>query len=606
MPKTELQIVAKLDLGNSLARLGKFEEAIGQYTTALQEIAQSPEKDKLDVLAAQISTVLAEELCKLGRMDKSLEALSSAISYYGLLPPAHQPIPFHLKAAAILHTAGKSDVALKHLESARESLFSQLTGTPDISIWESMLNNWSTLQALAVRIAADRQKPDEVRQALVEAEAAKGRLMAWLQRFGKPQAAQQALDLRRHEEALKAVEGWCAKETGQVVISLFATDEGLAVFTITANAIHCSWLYDAAYQEIVKDYYEPWEKLLDEADTAGGLLAPASAVTDLLLTRLGEWFWRAHPTLADGGKTLVIIPHRLFRSLPLGCSRLPGGKYLTDLFDEVFVVPTLHTFAEKLSDIVEMDISGGGALVDPDGTLPFARLEGRLSFERSRFQAGDEVTREKAIEAMGSERTLLLSCHGEFDEANPWQSFLVLSNGTLDLVELLGKRQSNARAAMVVLGSCEASRHRRSMSDEPLGFAGALVQSGISMVLAPLWKVDDLAACLFVTRFFELYRIGIAPAKAAQKSALELRSMSAREVMERLQDWLRRNALPPENGDHLVLTRLEVERIEIFTRWLKTLYHAERPYRSPYDWAAFQLLGFQPTIDSSSLTKKGE
>ena len=242
----------------------------------------------------------------------------------------------------------------------------------------------------------------------------------------------------------------------------------------------------------MSEVYEPWKFLVDASAADAKWWRAAGAFTGLVLAKVGEWLWRACPELADGGDELVLVPHRLFRSLPLSHCQLPGGARLSDGFGRVFISPSLYDFSLSLGQAQESGPSKSiaTALVDPDGSLPFARVEGLRAAGADSTRMGSEVTVAAIREALSKSGLVLISCHGDFDESNPWQSTIAAADGAFRLHELLDPA-CNTAADLVVLGACEAARTRRSQSDEPLGFPGMLVEGGVKAVLAPLWKVDD-------------------------------------------------------------------------------------------------------------------
>jgi CHAT domain-containing protein len=110
-----------------------------------------------------------------------------------------------------------------------------------------------------------------------------------------------------------------------------------------------------------------------------------------------------------------------------------------------------------------------------------------------------------------------------------------------------------------------------------LGFAQALFLAGSRSLVLSLWKVDDNAMALLMTRFYQNLlgkRPGLdkpmAKAEALQEAKAWLRGLTAKEVDRRLAE-LPRGA--------------EVERPAT------VVPPAVHPYAHPYCWAAFILIG---------------
>jgi CHAT domain-containing protein len=228
--------------------------------------------------------------------------------------------------------------------------------------------------------------------------------------------------------------------------------------------------------------------------------------------------------------------------------------------------------------------------VDPDNSLPFARFEGLRAAGAGSTKIGSEVTVEAVRDALSKRGLVLISCHGDFDEANPWQSTITAADGTFRVFELLDPAFATS-SDLVVLGACEAARTRRSQSDEPLGFPGMLVEGGVTAVLAPLWKVDDFASLVFVSRFLEQLREGKHPALAAQETTRWLRNLKVPEAMALADGFLADvQGIMDKDGLGEALSRVP-GRLQQMQAWFRTMKKEARPFKSPLDWAAFQLVG---------------
>jgi CHAT domain-containing protein len=231
------------------------------------------------------------------------------------------------------------------------------------------------------------------------------------------------------------------------------------------------------------------------------------------------------------------------------------------------------------------------ALADADGTLPFARAEATLSGAGERLSVGEAVTSRAVAEAFGGPGTLLLSLHGDFDEENPFASVISTADGILPLHQLvLG--QTPIGVARVVLGVCESGRSRSSLVDEPIGFPAMLLAGGVTEVLAPAWRVDDFASFLYLSALFGGLREGRSLSAADRDASRWLREATAPQVLERLETLLARL---DEQGETATETADRIRsRAEPNRSWLKSLGREEAPFRSPLDWAAFQLVGSAP------------
>ena len=593
--KSRETILFRMNRANNRSRLGKKSEAISDYEKVILEIEDSPQKAKLDDVRAQVHIILGEEYAESGDTASALKHLEAGQDYYHRLSldkinaadNRSDPLHYHGKAAKILRAAWRPDEAVSHLYQAIELLRSEVTHGSVPSTWESMLGSWSTLYDSLIELQIQSGK--DPCEALVEAESCKGRLVTWITGGLRKGSDAFALDREHHRAALEKCAGWCGEAEKRYIVSFYGTDNGLALFAVSGNdTCKAVWIPDAPYQTLLTDYYTPWEALFEASEEDPRLLTYIGGATELLLDRVGEWMSRLLPEITDGGDEIVLVPHLLFRSLPLSHARLPGGRRLSELFRCVYCLPSLYDFSKALNTRIHpapplRDMQG---FADPDETLPFARFEGNLIMGADKLKTGNDVTVAAVTQALRTSRTVLLSCHGDFDESNPWDSKLRLSDGLLGF-EVLFMTGQQPGLGFLVLGACEAARHRHSMSDEPVGFAGMLVMLGVaSAVLAPMWKVDDFASALFLTDFFRRITGGVHPAAAAQQAAFHVRDLTARDTLEILRDWSSRLS---GNED---ISEGAFNQLELCREWLSGQKWNIRPFRSPRDWAAFQLIGF--------------
>jgi len=231
------------------------------------------------------------------------------------------------------------------------------------------------------------------------------------------------------------------------------------------------------------------------------------------------------------------------------------------------------------------------ALVDPDHSLPFARLEALTLDDDFQIIMGKDVTGDALREAFfhGEFNTIHLSCHGNFNENNAWLSWLDAYDGEVKLGDLL--LEPFPRADLVVLGACEAGKSQRSPSDEPIGFTELLIQAGVGAVVSPVWKVDDFTTLLFIIKFYQGRQDGIAESVAS--TALWLREITANDArawVRQLRSDLDKRLKELLEEDVAIINN----RLDDALQWLDELPPKERPFSRPLDWAGFQMTGLYP------------
>lgn len=525
---------------------------------------------------------------------------TAAASEYLDMAAALDPTPIGLSAlhyyetkARCLLASGRSPEARACLDTALHNFKFLISRGPSLPSWESLLRQSSRLDVLAVRASLGSGESDSAENGLLRAESAKGRVLAWLERRLAPEGAEWALGLERQQKALARAREWLKRRPGRRVLSIFGSDQGLGVFGVDdQGSVTGDWLDDFNYDQFRVEVFEPWEESRDQALIGGAsaLEQRLESLTERLLEAVGAWLERGQRALVAGGEDLVIIPHRLFRNLPIAHARLPGaGRRLSKLFKTVLVAPSLSRFGDEVEASERAPSKGGvAAYADADGSLPFARCEALLCAVPEHAVVGEAVTTHAVREAFRSEGSLILSLHGEFDRDNPFQSRIHAAEGALPLHEAL-LQDTHIRPHIVVLGVCEAGRSRRSLSDEPLGFPALFLQGGAATVLAPLWEVDDFASFLFVTKIFDVTSSGREFAHAVREATDWLRQATAEAVLRQVETLTERLTSLGRVGRE-ALARLDSQLNEQ-KEWLEELEPSERPFASPLDWMAFQITG---------------
>ncbi len=139
--------------------------------------------------------------------------------------------------------------------------------------------------------------------------------------------------------------------------------------------------------------------------------------------------------------------------------------------------------------------------------------------------------RRNLVEALleGNDRVRLwhLACHGDYDRDAPGNSPLVLQYGRrLRPHDLVGRAQEHLRTdrPLVFLNACRAGQGGLSLAGLG-GWAKVLVQDcRVGALIAPLWSLDDAAACTFAQAFYDAaQQPGMTLAAALRRARLETR-----------------------------------------------------------------------------------
>ncbi len=187
-----------------------------------------------------------------------------------------------------------------------------------------------------------------------------------------------------------------------------------------------------------------------------------------------------------------------------------------------------------------------------------------------------------------------LATHGVIDEGIPTHSAVILTqtglpdpleqalshkpvfDGRLSVREI--QRSWDLKAELVTLSACETALGRESGGEGFVGFTQALLMSGARSVCLSLWKVDDTATALLMTRFYQ---------NLLGKHLTLSKPMPKAEALREAKVWLR--GLTKEAADLAESELKHVSRGEVRRKVGTPL--AMHPYEHPHFWAAFVLVG---------------
>jgi CHAT domain-containing protein/tetratricopeptide (TPR) repeat protein len=221
--------------------------------------------------------------------------------------------------------------------------------------------------------------------------------------------------------------------------------------------------------------------------------------------------------------------------------------------------------------------------------------------------------REQALCAAAAEGELSRFCfihlatHAVMNDRTPMQSYLVLSRENLrDAVDRAVRGEAvydgvitaeqilrtwRLDAELVTLSACETALGMECSGEGYLGFSQALFVAGARSLLLSLWKVEDRATRLLMTRFYE-NMLGVhRDPRTVGDYQLEPGARAPKAVaLHEAKQWLR--TLTVEE-----LEAMEPPSARIAERGLVPVEEAppvsdgDRPYAHPHFWAAFILTG---------------
>jgi tetratricopeptide (TPR) repeat protein len=254
---------------------------------------------------------------------------------------------------------------------------------------------------------------------------------------------------------------------------------------------------------------------------------------------------------------------------------------------------------------------------DKIDALPASRYEVQALetlFVKPTVLLGSEASEQKLDELAAADqlkdyRVLHFATHGTIDLGSPLRSALLLARDRLPDVNeqaRLGRKiyDGHLRAAviaepwrpdtatwrldadLVTLSACQTALGPQGGGDGLLGFSQVLFQKGAHSLLLSLWKVDDTATALLMTRFYENW--------LGKRKDLKGELPKA-EALREAKQWLR--TLPRGERDQLAANLVDgrLRGTEVVGPVVQPSKPPKEPDGTPYAhpryWAAFILIG---------------
>jgi len=255
-----------------------------------------------------------------------------------------------------------------------------------------------------------------------------------------------------------------------------------------------------------------------------------------------------------------------------------GGEHFSPL-------PSTRREVEALAQLFKTDDRPTRALLGTDAS----------EIELDRIAASGELVHYAFIH---------LATHGVIDEAIPTRSAVILTQtGLPDPIEqVLNHKPAydgrltvreiqhdwNLKAELVTLSACETALGRNAGGEGFVGFTQALLMSGARSVCLSLWRVDDKATSLLMTRFYQNL-LGKRPPLS--------KPMPKAEALQEAKRWLRSLTVDQIDGELAALERGDVRPMAKVDGTTSSgaatlpMSSGKRPYDHPYFWAAFVLVG---------------
>ena len=264
-----------------------------------------------------------------------------------------------------------------------------------------------------------------------------------------------------------------------------------------------------------------------------------------------------------------------------------------DLGIDVRAVSSSTFLAAELAQPKTLRDARGGTYRAIPATRSEIEAIADLFGENTTVLLGEEAT-EQRVQHLATQDALRefshihFATHGELNEVSAFHSALILTperaedhsanhqvfDGRLTALQII--RTWKLNADLVTLSACDTGLGNYASGEGYQGFGHAFLLSGARSVVISLWKVDDVATYLLMTRFYENLLKAPEQNKMTKAAALDeakvwLRSLNSRDVAPRIK-WL---------SSHHRGTRPRPDQP----------LEDERSFAHPYYWVGFVLIG---------------
>ncbi|MEZ2247329.1 CHAT domain-containing protein [Microcoleus sp.] len=195
---------------------------------------------------------------------------------------------------------------------------------------------------------------------------------------------------------------------------------------------------------------------------------------------------------------------------------------------------------------------------------------------------GQEATKDALInklkDYLKNAHTFLYSGHGSFEFDSPLDSGLILRDQPLQLTEIFGLNLEQCR--LVTLIGCETGMTDwTSITDEYIGLPSAFLWAGVSGIVSSLWTVEEKASVFLGIKLYQ----NLLAQTEGEKNVIQ--------ALREAQKWLR-NVTKSELWDWIEAQDLPLADVEEgLEQFLQQFNDRDKPFSSPYYWAAFCVIG---------------
>jgi CHAT domain-containing protein len=231
-------------------------------------------------------------------------------------------------------------------------------------------------------------------------------------------------------------------------------------------------------------------------------------------------------------EALCIVPHGYLFYVPFHALRLASGRYVIEDKPIVYAPSAalmmnarVHRRTSKPARFIGL---GTGKTDDPPARRQEFEDEARAIsalplWKEQQALTGTAASAAAFLAAASAADVVHCACHGHFDASDPFDSGLLLADGTLSARTLAAAAIS---ADLVYLSACVSGRHDIRPGDELLGLVRALIRAGAASIVASLWPIAAWSSTrLLMETFYARWLVdGMSKIRALQAAQLDTMS----------------------------------------------------------------------------------
>jgi CHAT domain-containing protein len=531
-----LELEALYAQGEVARASGRNEEALKFYSSGGDIVRETGNPE----LSWRLDFGRGQSLEVLGRNKEALAAYQNAIKTIELVRSGLREERFragyledkyqvYVALVQLLLKLGRADEAFVFAEKLRARSYLDMLSRGQPPIRNETQRQAETAFQSRIRVLQHKleeetakPKPDQKRQALdlfskelSDAERDYETFLDDLSRTEPAYATARALKVPSSAE----VEHRLKADTA--LIEYVLGEQGLVIFVITADALHAKTVPLRAAD--LQARIDTLRDLMLHKNT-NEWKPPAAALYRTLIAPVEEAGW------LQGIKQLYIIPHAILHYVPFAV--LPNANHF--LVDDYVLA-----YLPAAATLVYEDKRGRAS----NSVLAMAPSSTRLQYTQRESQSVSELFPRQHMLLLGSRATdssfkrladrydvIHLATHGYFNKLNPLLSGVMLepdaeNDGRLDVHEIL---ELKLNAELVTLSACDTALGSGYFAEVPagddlVGLTRAFLFAGSPSVLASLWEVNDRSAVQLMRSFYSQLRAGD-KATALAKAQREMRA----------------------------------------------------------------------------------